>query len=58
MRQFFLSLILSPLFLNADKIYDELEGIKAMAVNIETGESFYVEDVSVWDPVDKIQKSI
>ena len=58
MRQFFLSLILSPLFLNADKIYDELEGIKAMAVNIETGESFYVEDVSVWDPVGKIQKSI
>ena len=29
-----------------------------MAVNIETGESFYVEDVSVWDPVGKIQKSI
>jgi hypothetical protein len=35
----------------ADTSYDELKNNKAMAVNIETGESFYVGGISVWDPV-------
>jgi len=37
--------------------YEELEDAKAIAVNIDTGEAFYVSGVSVWDPVDNANKS-
>lgn len=37
--------------------YEELEDDKAIAVNIDTGEAFYVSGISVWDPVDNANKS-
>jgi len=37
--------LLSPLVVSDEKSYDELSSNKATAVNIETGESFYVSGV-------------
>ena len=58
MKKLLALLLLSPLIASDEKSYDDLSGDKAMAVNIETGESFYVGGVSVWDPVDNSAKSI
>ena len=37
--------LLSPLVVSDEKSYDKLSSNKATAVNIETGESFYVSGV-------------
>ena len=58
MKKLLALLLLSPLVVSEEKTYDELSSNKAMAVNIETGESFFVSGVSVWDPVDNSAKSI
>ena len=58
MKKLLALLLLTPLVSGEDKSYDELRNTKAMAVNIETGESFYVGGISVWDPVGKASKSI
>ena len=58
MKKLLALLLLTPLVVSEDRSYDELKNTKAMAVNIETGESFYVGGISVWDPVGKSSKSI
>ena len=47
MKKLLALLLLSPLVSGEDKSYDELRNTKAMAVNIETGESFYVGGIFV-----------
>ena len=42
MKKLLALLLLSPLVVSEEKTYDELSSNKAMAVNIETGESFFV----------------
>ena len=58
MKKLLALLLLSPLVSGEDRSYDELKNSKAMAVNIETGESFSIGSISVWDPVDNAAKSI
>ena len=45
MKKLLALFLLSPLVVSDEKSYDELSSNKATAVNIETGESFYVSGV-------------
>ena len=57
MKKLLVLLLLSLLMSGEGKSYEELRNAKAMAVNIETGESFYVGGISVWDPVGNAAKA-